>query len=180
MLDKPTLRRQLLARRKEISLADWQMRSAKIVSRVQDHLQQRTLNTVALYAPIVSRREVDVAGLDSWLRARGIAVAYPIMTSTMRGFALTVAPPLTEASGFAQPAAGELLRPGELDLIVVPALGVTTAGYRLGYGAGFYDEQLRRFCPPAFSICVAFTEQVMNELPLEPHDVACGLVVTDE
>lgn len=180
MLDKPTLRHQLLGGRRALSLADWQTRSAQIVARVQAYCQQRTLTAVALYAPIVARREVDVAALDGWLRARGVAVAYPVMTGTMRGFSLTLAPPLTQARGFAQPEVGKLLQPGELDLIVVPALGVTTSGYRLGYGAGFYDEQLRQFCPPALSICVAFKEQVVSELPLEPHDVACGMVVTDQ
>jgi 5-formyltetrahydrofolate cyclo-ligase len=38
---------------------------------------------------------------------------------------------------------------------------------------------LPRFSPPATSIVVAFDFQLVVELPVEAHDVACDLVVTD-
>lgn len=180
MLDKPTLRRQLLARRKELSVTEWQARSATISARVQTYCASLSLKAVALYAPIVTRREVDVTALDGWFRARGVVVAYPIMTSTRRGFTFVTTGTMTNSGGFLQPPeSAVLLHPGELDLIVVPALGVTNSGYRLGYGAGFYDQQLPEFCPPATSLCVAFAEQLLSELPLESHDVPCDLVLTD-
>lgn len=181
MLDKPTLRRELLARRKELTLAEWQSRSAAIVARVQSLCRDLPLRCVALYAPIAARREVDVSPLDAWFRTRDVNVAYPIMTTSVRGFSATTPAALSARGGFFQPHdASPLLLPGELDLILVPALAVAPSGYRLGYGAGFYDEQLRRFCPPARSVCVAFEEQRVSELPVESHDVACDTVITDE
>jgi 5-formyltetrahydrofolate cyclo-ligase len=66
-----------------------------------------------------------------------------------------------------------------LDAIVVPALAVDDRGYRLGYGAGYYDHTLPRFAPPARTIVVAFDYQFVIELPALPHDVACDVVVTD-
>jgi 5-formyltetrahydrofolate cyclo-ligase len=68
---------------------------------------------------------------------------------------------------------------GELDLVMVPALAVTDGGHRLGYGVGFYDATLPDFCPPARSLLVAFEFQLLAELPVFEHDVACDLVVTD-
>jgi 5-formyltetrahydrofolate cyclo-ligase len=180
MVNKTTLRHGLLARRKELSLSEWQTRSALIVGRVQTLCETLNLATVALYAPVVARREVDVSTLDAWLRARRVEVAYPIMAHAVRGFALSTAEDLISMGGFLQPPMPKrVLEPGELDLIVVPALGVTTSGYRLGYGAGFYDQQLRRFCPPAISVCVAFKEQMVADLPLEPHDEPCAVVISD-
>lgn len=179
-LDKPTLRRQFLARRKELTLEQWQSRSAVVVARIQAHCHALTPRCVALYAPIASRREVDVSPLDAWFRGRGVNVAYPIMAAGARGFAAVTADTLSAFGGFLQPhPTSLLLQPGELDLLVVPALAVTPSGYRLGYGAGFYDEQVRKFCPPARSLCVAFAEQLVSELPVESHDVACDTVVTD-
>ena len=67
----------------------------------------------------------------------------------------------------------------KVDLIVVPALAVAPTGHRLGYGGGFYDVMLPDFCPPATAVVVAFDFQLVAELPAEPHDVACALVVTD-
>jgi 5-formyltetrahydrofolate cyclo-ligase len=68
---------------------------------------------------------------------------------------------------------------GDLDLLVVPALGITLQGFRLGFGAGYYDSTLPDFCPPAKSICVGYDFQRLIELPIEAHDVACDAVVTD-
>jgi 5-formyltetrahydrofolate cyclo-ligase len=64
-------------------------------------------------------------------------------------------------------------------LVVVPALAVAATGHRLGYGGGFYDAMLPDFCPPAIAVVVAFDFQLVAELPAEPHDVQCGVIVTD-
>jgi 5-formyltetrahydrofolate cyclo-ligase len=61
----------------------------------------------------------------------------------------------------------------------VPALAVSSAGHRLGYGVGFDDATLPDFCPPAASLIVAFDFQLLAELPTLDHDFACDLVVTD-
>ncbi len=62
---------------------------------------------------------------------------------------------------------------------MVPALAVTDTDHRLGYGRGFYDVTLPDFCPPALSVVVAFDFQLLAELPVLEHDVACEVVVTD-
>jgi len=61
----------------------------------------------------------------------------------------------------------------------VPALAVASSGHRLGYGSGFYDATLPDFCPPALSIVVAYDFQLLAELPVSAHDIACDIVVTD-
>src|SRR5690606_16334109 len=69
---------------------------------------------------------------------------------------------------------------GDIDLVVVPALAVCAAGYRLGYGSGFYDATLPDVCPPARVVVVAFDFQLVAELPVEPHDVPVHTIVTDQ
>jgi 5-formyltetrahydrofolate cyclo-ligase len=67
---------------------------------------------------------------------------------------------------------------GEVDFAWVPALAADRAGYRLGYGAGYFDKLLtgrgaRPYC------VVALPEPFLREdLPHEPHDVAVDLVLT--
>ena len=46
--------------------------------------------------------------------------------------------------------------------------------------AGFYDATLPDYRPPARALVVAFAFQLVGELPLLEHDVACDGVVTDE
>ena len=67
---------------------------------------------------------------------------------------------------------------GDVDFAWIPALAMDAAGYRLGYGAGYFDKLLagrgaRPFCVTALP--AAF---LLESLPREPHDVAVDLVIT--
>lgn len=179
--DKRTLRASLKRERAALTESVWAEQSAAIVSHLQDYVTRRTCTRVALYAPLVARREVDVSALAPWLRARGVHVAYPLMSGDELGFAwVQTADQLEERGAFAQPLATcPHVLAGELDLVVVPALAATATGYRLGYGSGFYDKVLPAFCPPGHAVCVVFAAQLRSELPVASHDHACDGVVTE-
>ena len=63
-----------------------------------------------------------------------------------------------------------------LDLILVPGIGFTPSGGRLGRGRGYYDRMLAEL--PGVRCGVAFDLQVISELPLEPHDASLDHLVT--
>lgn len=179
--DKVPLRAQLREQRRAMPWPDWQRRSQAIVAQLRSYFEQELPPRVALYSPLVSRREVDISALDPWLRGAGSRVAYPVVTEEHLGFAwVDDVGSLEVRSGFAQPGpSSSPVLPGELDVILVPALAATPSGFRLGYGAGYYDRVLPWFCPPAFSVCVIFDTQLRPSLPVAPHDHACRAVVTD-
>ncbi|HTM84062.1 MAG TPA: 5-formyltetrahydrofolate cyclo-ligase [Mycobacterium sp.] len=56
-------------------------------------------------------------------------------------------------------------------VILVPALAVDRSGARLGRGAGFYDRTLRAAAPGARLVAVVRDDELVAELPTEPHDV---------
>ena len=60
---------------------------------------------------------------------------------------------------------------GEADLVLVPALAVDRSGARLGRGAGFYDRTLGWAAPGARLVAVVRDDELLDELPAEPHDV---------
>ncbi|MGB8208594.1 MAG: 5-formyltetrahydrofolate cyclo-ligase [Mycobacterium sp.] len=72
----------------------------------------------------------------------------------------------------------------EASVVFVPALAVDRAGVRLGRGRGFYDRTLVHRDPRARLIAVIRDEELLDELPHEPHDVpmthaltpGCGLI----
>jgi 5-formyltetrahydrofolate cyclo-ligase len=66
-----------------------------------------------------------------------------------------------------------------IDVVIVPGTAFTRAGDRLGQGGGWYDRFLRTVRPDCVTIGVAFAPQVVEELPVEPHDVPVSHVVTD-
>ena len=66
------------------------------------------------------------------------------------------------------------------DVIIVPGLGFTPNGARLGRGSGWYDRYLAGRRQDAVTIGVCFTEQLTDDLPVEEHDRAVDVVVTDD
>lgn len=69
--------------------------------------------------------------------------------------------------------------PAAIDLVLVPGVAFTADGWRLGQGGGWYDRFLPMLRPDAVTVGVAFAAQVVDALPVEPHDVRVDLVVTD-
>lgn len=67
----------------------------------------------------------------------------------------------------------------EVDVIVVPGLSFDRAGGRLGEGAGYVDDLLRRLTPDAARIGLAFEEQIVPEVPLGPSDERLHAIATD-
>lgn len=64
------------------------------------------------------------------------------------------------------------------DCCFVPALSYDKNGYRLGFGKGFYDRFLERFCGKTIGLC--YHSCVADKLPYFQHDKAVDLIVTDE
>jgi 5-formyltetrahydrofolate cyclo-ligase len=67
---------------------------------------------------------------------------------------------------------------GTAEVVVVPALAVSRDGVRLGRGRGYYDRALRHVRPGAVLVAVVFDDELLDELPAEPHDVRVTAVVT--
>jgi 5-formyltetrahydrofolate cyclo-ligase len=79
--------------------------------------------------------------------------------------------------GLREPAARCPIFPlNRLDLALVPGVGFDAAGRRLGRGQGHYDRLLAE---AAGTRCgVAFDEQMVEQIPAEPHDLALNCIIT--
>lgn len=63
------------------------------------------------------------------------------------------------------------------DVLIVPLLGFTVDGQRLGQGGGHYDRWLAAH-PATIAVGLAWDSQLVEELPVEPHDRPLNAVVT--
>lgn len=68
----------------------------------------------------------------------------------------------------------------EPDVLLVPLLAFDEAGYRLGYGGGFYDRSLARLraMKPVIAIGVAYDEQRVDAVPHNHYDEPLDWVLT--
>jgi 5-formyltetrahydrofolate cyclo-ligase len=75
---------------------------------------------------------------------------------------------------------GKEVDPRELDLVMVPGVGFTRDGARMGNGQGYYDRLLDRVRPDAPLIALAYECQLFPELAVSPHDVYMDKVITEK
>ncbi len=70
----------------------------------------------------------------------------------------------------------------EPDVLLVPMLAFDRAGYRLGYGGGFYDRTLAllRAKKPIIAIGVAYAAQEIPAVPRGDHDQPLDYVMTEQ
>ena len=75
---------------------------------------------------------------------------------------------------------GKEVDPRELDLVMVPGVGFTRDGARMGNGQGYYDRLLDRVRPDAPLVALAYESQLFPELAVSPHDVFMDKVITEK
>ena len=131
------------------ALPDRELRSDRITEHL-DHLTVvRDAATVMVFSTIVG--EPDTSAIVDRCAARGQSVVLP----------------------------EDEPDPRVPDVVLVPGLAFTRTGERLGQGGGWYDRFLPRVRPGCTAIGLAFDEQVVAELPTEPHDRRLDALVTD-
>jgi len=64
------------------------------------------------------------------------------------------------------------------DFLLVPLLAFDRRGYRVGYGAGFYDRTLAGL-PRRLALGVAFAAQEVDEVPAGPTDIPLNAIATE-
>jgi 5-formyltetrahydrofolate cyclo-ligase len=128
--------------------------------------------------------EADPASLIELLRARGHRIVLPRVAG--RGKPLNFhlyeqgAQLVPGGFGLSEPARDwPLLDP---DVLAVPLLAFDARGYRIGYGAGFYDRTLQRLRASkniiAASYC--FSVQQFPDVPHDENDQRLDWIVTEK
>lgn len=72
----------------------------------------------------------------------------------------------------------KIINPKEIDLAIVPLLAFDNFGNRLGYGGGYYDRYLPRLREDAICVGLAFSNQFIEEIPIEKYDKKLDYVIT--
>jgi len=78
--------------------------------------------------------------------------------------------------GIPTPTAGEWLTP---DLILLPLNGFDAAGFRLGYGGGYFDRTLAALAPRPLAVGVGFEINRVDSIRPEAHDQRLDWIVTE-
>lgn len=177
MDNKTTMRRTMLARRKQMAAAP-----AVFDAAIIDAVLARLPASACLAGYAVAGSELDPQPLIDAARAAGHRLCLPVT--------LGDATPL----GFRDWRSGAALAPDHVgmqaplpdamalvpDCVLVPLLAFDAHGGRLGRGGGYYDRTLAdlRANGAVLAIGVAHDAQEVDKCPMAPHDQSLDLIVT--
>lgn len=74
---------------------------------------------------------------------------------------------------------GKEVPPQELDLVLVPGVGFSRSGGRMGNGQGYYDRLLANVRSDCALVGLCYECQLFDDLVVSPHDVFMDQVVTE-
>ena len=174
-MDKERLRREMLRKRRAMTAEEIEAASAELAARLFAHPLYRAAKT--LYVYLSANHEVRTDGVIAQARRDGKRVAVPkVEEKELRFYYL-------EADTNLQAGAFGILEPVDAQaaddptaLVLLPGLAFDRAGYRLGYGGGYYDRFLAREPKhPTVALCYGF--QLLDRLPTDPHDIPAAAVI---
>ena len=179
-LTKAALRGQLRLEAARHTSGERQQGSQAICDRIEQQLLWRNARKVLAFMPLEHEPDLTVL-LEQYLATAKI-LALPRFDSTTGGYQAAHVTDLSTQLVRARYGVREprpecpLIPLKELDLAMVPGIGFSLNGCRLGRGKGYFDRML---CDMRGWICgVAFDWQVTVAIPSEQHDICVNSIVT--
>lgn len=175
---KAALRKHLKSQRAGLAGDDKRAADRRIGAQVLAWWRRTRPPLLAVYWPLGG--EPDLGDTYRTLALEGAALALPVVRERHAPLAFAAWTPGEamdkDLTGIAVPADLRIVaRPPAL---LVPCLGFDEAGYRLGYGGGFYDRTLAGGVRPA-TLGVAYACQAA-QFDIDVHDLPLDLVVTEK
>jgi len=179
--DRRTLRRQFIERRMALTVDDCAKLSASVCAHLRDNFPQLAQMRVGFCWPV--KNEPDLRPLlSAWLAAGhpGFAALLPVVIESDSPLAFRAWTPgsrlLLDRYGIPTPESGDFLLPQAL---LLPVNAFDAAGYRIGYGGGFFDRTLAALRPVPFSIGVGFELARVESIRPQAHDIRLDAMVSE-
>jgi 5-formyltetrahydrofolate cyclo-ligase len=178
MAFRKTKRAELLERRQLVDLEGRRRRATALTQHLLAAVDLRACATLAFYWPI--RSELDLRGVGELHVARGATAALPVVVTKNAPLEFWRWEPGAAMQrglwNIPVPAERRIVVP---EVLVIPLVGYDAAGYRLGYGGGYYDRTLAAATPRPLCIGVGYDDAELATIYPQPHDVRMDLIVTE-
>lgn len=181
--EKKDIRMQILQHRELLDLNTRRQWDEVIFNKLINSEVYKKANTI--FAFVSFKSEVDTHKIIKYAIEDKKTICVPRIESKQKGMEIF------KIDGFEQLKKGYfgILEPlescpaidsKELDLILIPGVAFDRQGGRVGYGAAFYDRFLSSLNKKVHKIALAYQIQVLNNIPMDEHDVRIDGVITEE
>ena len=178
-MSKQSLRRLVRLRKYRLTFEERQEQSLEIMRLLEALPAFQESHTILLYASMPDEVQT-IDFIQRWYQEKNILLPV-VKGDDLELRRCTGCETLLKSGyGILEPHGEEVFTDYEtIDLAIIPGVGFTLDGKRLGRGKGFYDRLLSN---PQFTnvykIGIAFPCQIFSELPVNPHDVILDKVLS--
>jgi len=175
--ERKSLRSLLLEKRDNTSFDFMKIASKKIQKRLKKINSFMDAQKIGMYYPIGS--EILTQDIIQELLSDGKDVFLPKVMGKNMEFRKIIDFSSLEKGSF------DIMEPKEdceidndLEVVLVPTVGISPSGVRLGYGHGFYD----RFLAEHKSVTISLTleKQIVKNIPKSEHDIMIDWIITED
>ncbi len=175
--EKKSLRNLLLEKRDNTSFDLMKIVSEKMQKRLKKINAFRNAQKIGVYYPIGS--EILTQDIIQELLSNGKDVFLPKIIGKKIEFRKRTNFSSLEKGSF------DIMEPkddcqvdNDMEVVIVPTVGISPIGVRLGYGHGFYDRFLAEH--KTATISLTLEKQIVKNIPKSEHDVIIDWIVTED
>jgi len=176
-IQKSALRKHLLEKRDATSAELRDILSGKIHENLKKVSSYINSQNIGCYFPIGS--EVNTHDIMLNILEQGKNLLLPRIVNDRLEFCVVTNLEKLEKGRF------EIMEPKDsservkkIDCVLIPTVGVSKLGVRLGYGKGYYDRFLSS--TDAMKISLTYSKQIVKSIPSDSHDIKIDWIVTED
>ncbi len=175
--ERKSLRSYLLEKRDNTSFDFMEIASAKMQKKLKKINAFRNAQKIGVYYPIGS--EILTQDIIQELFSNGKDVFLPkVIGENIEFRKITDFSSLEKGSFDIMEPKDDCMTDNNLDVVLVPTVGISPIGVRLGYGHGFYDRYLAEH--KTTTISLTLEKQIVKNIPKSEHDIVIDWIVTED
>jgi 5-formyltetrahydrofolate cyclo-ligase len=175
--ERKSLRSLLLEKRDNTSFDFMKIASEKIQKKLKKINAYRDAQKIGVYYPIGS--EVLTQDIIQELLSNGKDVFLPkVIGKKMEFRKISNFSSLEKGSFDIMEPKDDCQTDNSLDVVLVPTVGISPVGVRLGYGHGFYDKFLAEH--KVTTISLTLEKQIVKNIPKSEHDIIINWIITED
>lgn len=132
------------------------------------------------------RSEVPTKGIIEYCQQQGKNVYIPVCINETKEMIISLYDEdvllASSKYGVAEPTPDtiKIADRNTLDIAIMPGAAFDNRGYRIGYGAGYYDKFYAHTSKQIYKIALAFSFQIIEEVPKDDYDIPVDCIVTEK
>jgi len=173
---KSIFREACLKRLKRVSRHGMRHKDKKVLKRLYLLIKEEKASSVMLYLPLAN--EVNIYPLIRQLRQEKLKLYVPFMEGKSFKLVKYRYPLRTKRFGIKEPKKSKQYRKKQIDIAIVPIVGMDAAYRRVGFGKGMYDRFFEKEIKNIKKVVFVARELCFSkEIVTDSYDVKADLVI---